>query len=333
MHAAQRTYRRRLAVCEACAHLQRDRCGRHGVNVHEAARRPARACDLWPEPIREAEAERGDRPDLTNVRWSTLRGDSRIRRFPELPVGRLPFGREPTRHLLYHVYPVTGNGLWQRNLDLLLERIELFNGRRLVAIAVDAETDSAEAVLRHCGRAVSEWLVVENNPHAGELVTFLPLLAQVQTDDPDVVTFRAHAKGTSRPGAAARPHLLEWIDLLYRTNLDAWDDVAADLEAHAFTGAFRETARFRAGAPTYSGSFYWFRNCFVYGRDWWALDGRRWAAESWPGRLCAPAETGCLFADEPGSLYDPATWRKQIRPRYAAWLADHAWTTGTENQG
>jgi len=260
--------------------------------------------------------------DVSNLLESTLIKPAAWIKGTHPYVEKLPLAAEPIRHLLYHIYPKR-NDIWKWNVDLLLPYLPLFNGRRIVAIAVDESTVEADKVKDAFGGAVLEFMVFRNNKKAGEMVSFLPLLAQVQTDDPNVATFRAHAKGTSRFERDLRDHLREWTKLLYTANLADWDQVRKDLEEAAMTGACRKFDQFRkrppVGKPTYSGSFYWFRNCYVYSRDWQSVDNPRWGCESWPARLFTKQETRCLLIDDTKSMYDSQYWERAVLPQWRRW--------------
>jgi hypothetical protein len=286
-------------------------------------RRAARSAKAKAKAKQPATKHRPD--DASNLIRSTAIGEPVYRRGTHLTVQRLPFTKEPTRHLIYHIYPAKCGDVWRRNLDWLLEYIDLFNGRRIVAIAVDKDSHSAEAVEDHLAGEVLEFMVYHNSRHVGEMVSFLPLLAQVETDDPNVVTFRAHAKGVSRVCKdRGKPHILTWTEMLYRANLTDWSLVKSHLEAVAMTGACRMLHQFdkHAKHPTYSGSFYWFRNCYVFSRDWCRVDNPRWGCESWPGKLFSVEETRCLLNDDTGSMYSEKYWKGTVEPAYRKWMQE-----------
>jgi len=121
------------------------------------------------------------------------------------PVDRLPqvaratgvelreFHTMPRRNLLYHVWPVRG-GTWKWNLDELKQRIDLFNGRRIVGIVCDARSEPADAVQEYLEGHGCEY-VVTNNDERGEAATFPLMLERVASDSPDELSFYAHAKG------------------------------------------------------------------------------------------------------------------------------------------
>jgi len=65
---------------------------------------------------------------------------------PRPPAAPLPpLVHAPRRHLMYHLWPVKGQ-TWRWNVELLLQRIDLFNGRRLVAIVTDDRTEDLATV-------------------------------------------------------------------------------------------------------------------------------------------------------------------------------------------
>lgn len=257
--------------------------------------------------------------DVSNLLLSTAWGplqDELDRKFPA--VQPLPFTSRPIVNLLYHIYP-RKHSVWQWNLDQLLKRIGIFNGRRIIAIAVDGDTDTADDVRRYLGGHVHEYLVYQNSRKVGEMVSFLPLLRQLITDDPNQITFRAHAKGVRSHKNV--PHLQDWTELLYRTNLDDMPHVLDQLSSHAMTGACRKFGQFvkRTRSVTYSGSFYWFRPCWVYSRKWEDVDNsKRWGCEAWPS-LFTEYETACLFLDDTGNMYSEEYWHGTVLPQYQQW--------------
>ncbi len=82
-------------------------------------------------------------------------------RFPIIPpLEPLPsnYNKNPAkiRHILYHLYPLKkDNGaIWRRNIEMLKQRLSLFNAKRIIGIAVDNTTDPVEYVksaLQGCG--------------------------------------------------------------------------------------------------------------------------------------------------------------------------------------
>ncbi len=244
---------------------------------------------------------------------------------PQAPVGPRP----PVRHLLYHVYPVKGNGVWQRNLDQLKLWLHLFNGVRAVAIATDARTDPPEAVREYLHGHVRDFLEVQNDGNLREVTTFVPLLERIAwCVGPEHYTFYAHAKGVTKPinpGVSVHP----WVGVLYAANLDYWPLVQSQLAKHPITGAFKKVGRGFGSASSwhYSGTFYWLRNADVFTRrNWRHVDWAWWGTEAWPGLHFDPQEAGCLFhtGRVPSlNLYNLRYVTRTILPEFERWKREH----------
>jgi hypothetical protein len=245
---------------------------------------------------------------------------------PDYEPGLDRFPGPPVRNLLYHVYPRKGNGRWQWNVRQVLRRIDLFNGRRVVAIAVDGTTDSAEEVQAAFGGHVREFVVMHNDPSLREVATFEALFSRVDDPDPLQATLWAHAKSvTRRPEDATGA----WTEMLCEGMLDYWPVVEEQLERHPVTGAFRTRGRFWPQHSTadwaYAGSWFWFRNRHLFSRpDWRRID------RFWPGIELYPAlhfswdEAGCLFCEHPGNLYDWNNLRTAVLPEFERWAVRNA---------
>jgi len=214
-----------------------------------------------------------------------------------------------TRHLIYFVYPTSGNGLWQRNLDQLFQRIDLFNGTRTIAISTGCglrPLDPPEAVEEYvAGRA--ETIRVPAVRNLGEVTAFVPLWERLQQyDGPEHCTFYGHTKGVTKPvNDGISVH--RWADLMYAANLDHWDDVAELLERKPIVGAFKKNGDcFRRRAKWhYTGTFYWCRNADVFVRNWRKVRARYGGTELWAGQTFKSAESGCVFYEGAGySLYN-----------------------------
>ena len=253
-----------------------------------------------------------------------------------------------TRHLLWFCYPVANTSVWQCNVDQLLERIALFNGRRVCAIAKQAGkvnprresrkrrpahfVDPPEAVRARLAGHRFEFVEIDNDLKLGEVAAFEPLWAMVEPfREPGDVTFYYHAKGVTRPvnpGVSVHP----WASALYGANLDHWPLVAAQLKAHPIVGAFKKLGRFGSAARMhYSGTAYWFRNADVFARDWRRIDRIYAGVEAWPGVQFTPDEMGCVFWDNAGNLYDFAYLRTALAA-YRDW-SDAAAARGQRRPG
>lgn len=252
-----------------------------------------------------------------------------------------------TRHLLYFIYPIAGNGIWQWNLDQLTKRISLFNGRRICAIATDTAnpikykpipgmfppdmnrvpcyTESPEKVIEKLKEYDIEYFVVKNDPNLREVAAFFPLFSRLANlrGEGDVTLF-AQAKGVTRtPSHPAIP----WTDLLYQTMLDYWGVVERSLRVLPVTGSFLKVGQ---GWPTsatistfhYSGSWFWFRNAVLFSRDWMRIDKFWSGIEPYPSQHFSLMEAGTVFHEgNVGSLnmYSDSYIQKIVLPEYEVW--------------
>jgi hypothetical protein len=231
-----------------------------------------------------------------------------------------------TRHLLYHIYPTQGTGTWQRNLDNLLIRMPLFNGRKVVGIVTDEKCDPPEAVRQYLDGWGCEFVEFPNDPMLREVVTWVPLWEKVI--DLDGCTFYAHAKAVGRqwnPGVSC--HL--WADMMYETLLDYWPLVQLSLQSHALTGSFKKNGRGFTGCPSrwhYSGSFFWARNDLFRLKKWRDVPRQWWGTEAITGLLYDKNEGGCVFHESVHpvlNIYDPKYLNNVVLPELRRWRQSH----------
>ena len=103
-------------------------------------------------------------PAPTRETWIPFAKDEIV---PNLPT---EFTGDPIRHLMYHIWPAGTTRRWQWNVAELKKRIELFNGLRIVGIAVDENTATAEYVVQEFGDTrIDYWYVTKNDPVLGEM--------------------------------------------------------------------------------------------------------------------------------------------------------------------
>jgi hypothetical protein len=223
---------------------------------------------------------------------------------------------------------MSGNGTWQRNVLQLRKRIDLFNGKRIVAISTGPGLDPPDAVKDLFRGTVSDWLVMPNSYSRREVATFLPLWSHVRTEDPSEATFYAHAKGVTRPVNPGTT-IHTWTRLMYETCLDYWPLVERTLARFPLAGTFKKVGRGFAGSDSswhYSGTFYWARNVELFRRDWRRVDPVWWGTESYPGLHFGADEAGCLFHESVVptlDLYSMGYLRGIVLPRYEAWKREH----------
>lgn len=238
------------------------------------------------------------------------------------PIEPARFSEPVRRNLIYHIYPMKNNrDVWQWNLDELISRMDLFTGRRIVAIVHDKKSDSPNAVREYLKNFSIEFIELPNIKRRGEGVTFRALMERVESLDKNEVTFRAHAKGVSQ--TRYLPPVLKWTEMMYGVCLDDWQYIRSSLERFAITGPFRRPKHLLHAPQFYSGSFYWFRNFDVFQRNWQTINRHRAGVEIWPYALFANHEAGCHFNDGAGSLYSQKYIDEIAWPKYQEFVATH----------
>lgn len=232
---------------------------------------------------------------------------------------------DPVCNLIMHVLPVANNTNWRWNMDQVCARQNLFNGKRVLAIAYESAlkigtkvltTVEPDEVIRYCNAIGLEWTQIQafkNNNHLREVATFPWLLEQVQSQNANELTFACHAKGVTHSDDSITRR---WAERQYRVCLDDFQTVHRTLERYSMAGAFRKFGEFTTAGNNrwhFSGTNYWFRHDDVFSRDWRKVDQQFFGTESWPGRMFKPEETACLFADDAGDCYKQDYWDRLQR--------------------
>lgn len=243
------------------------------------------------------------------------------------------------RHLLYHVAPFRGNGNWQRCVQQLLRRIELFNGHRVVAIATHPRRmDRPGEVRALFAGKVHEFIELPNDPDLREVATFEALFERVENVNPAHATLWCHAKGVTHPEGHPTHR---WTQMLEETYLDYWPWVAELLTRHPVAGSFLKHGPCWMGASRsdwhYSGSWFWFRHDALFSRQWREID-RFWSGiEPYPSLHFSFRQAGKIFHQGTGEsmqIYPDPQGRtgpvghdyldQVVQPELAAWRAQHA---------
>jgi len=230
------------------------------------------------------------------------------------------------RHLMYHMHPA--GPWWRWHCEQLRRRLPLFNGRRVVGIAVDAATASPDQVMAEIATAGIEYFVVANRADVREMTTHPTLLAALsdlrgQGD----VTWYGQSKGSG--SHVFGPQILRWCEEMYRGTLDYWPAVERELKQHCLVGCFRRTPG-PAGLPWlpwhYSGTFRWVRNSDLYSRNWSRAYGPHESPETIPGTDFRLEESSCLygeFARGSVGLYRQSAWDTWAAAACEEWRAAH----------
>lgn len=222
------------------------------------------------------------------------------------------------RHLTYFVYPKSSES-WQWNLQQLAQRWWLFNGRKILGIAHDRASATQDDVVQYgasLGMQFDEVLVKPNSEKLRETVLWVPMLECLNPGGAGAseVVFSAHAKGQKYDDPQ---HTREWTDLMYRSCLDHWPSVYNALRTSLMAGSFREFGLLGKWHNwAYSGSFYWWRLAEIGKRNWRDVDMWFAGTESWPGKMCDPRETACLFLNDSRRMYDADYLQSTVLPAW-----------------
>lgn len=206
------------------------------------------------------------------------------------------------RHLAYHVFPFRNTADapcgWKWNVAQLRQRLPLFDGRRVVGIATDRESDPASAVREALAGCGCEFVERENARGLREVTTFTALHEALRPHvGPGDVALYAHAKGVTSSRWATG--VGRWAAALYNLTIDCWPAAERLLRTHAVVGPFLAD-RPIGDPPTrwapwhFAGSFRWCRADALFDRPWfdplfcWA------GVEDWPGQVFRRDEAACL---------------------------------------
>lgn len=215
-----------------------------------------------------------------------------------------PFTGPVTRHLLYHLYPRRAHyGNWQKNVSELLRRIEIFNGRRIVAIVTGDDLVPADKVISRFHGQVEEFIVMPNIGERREVQTWGPLWERLEDEVRDnAITFHAHSKGTQwESNPFKRPNLL-WAEMMYEACLDYVPLVEKMLQQFPVTGAFKMLGDNIGDCKYkwhYTGSFVWVRNKHCPKERWLNIPQTWWGTEAWPGNNWHRSEAGAILLASP----------------------------------
>lgn len=252
-------------------------------------------------------------------------------RLPPVP----PAPRQPitTWNLAFHLYPHPGSNVWLYNLEQLRNRWNIFNGRRVIAVATGPGLIPLDRVRLELP-ANAEILPIPNNPRLRETRSFLPLLQSLRSLATYEATFYAHSKGCSQhhhhqPGKAFA--IEYWRNRMYHTLLDDLPRIQAALQNHATAGCFKidysKILDYQMRSPTglewgnwhFAGNFWWIRHdCIFRNPHWPEIADDPFAVEMWLGDLLPSHEAQSVYqpwnehVHPPPNLYDPATHENRI---------------------
>ena len=214
------------------------------------------------------------------------------------------------KNLIAHIYALASTGTWRRSVQHLVARMPLFDGQRIVSIAVDEKTAKPEEVIEAFGDAEIVYRVVENDPALGEGVSFPLLLSEARQFDG--ATFYCHSKGASYDTFSPTAH--SWADVAFHLCLDYPTALCVSIEHSRIAGPFKRVENRMGVDWHYSGTFFWF--------DWnhtfrvTPLTADRNCVERWPAEQMRSELSADLGLADCRNLYDPINWRSWITRRF-----------------
>lgn len=247
-----------------------------------------------------------------------VRGCERCLDFTTVVGSNVPAGH---RHLLFFIYPVKANKRWRDNVDEVLQRLTLFNGRRVVAISTGCKQrklEDPDVVREYFGKDEADFLFIPAHKTLGEVTAFVPMWQRLLLfNREDDYAFYCHSKSVTKP---RHETAWRWAKLMYAGNLDHWDRVRPILKKKCMAGCFMHIGHM---GPGYNGTFYWARCRDVFKRHWRDVPQHYGGTELWPARTFPnPAEMGSIFGpDHAVNLYEPAVMSK-MEAEYEKWKAE-----------
>lgn len=235
-------------------------------------------------------------------------------------------GAGSIRHLAYHCYPRGDE--WRPNLRSLRQRMSLFQGRRLMTVALDPQTARLEDVADELEGLGVELIPAPNDPALREMVGYPRLMGALSAyRGAGDCHWYGHAKGISSAGWA--PAVRDWRDAMYTAQLDYWPLIQRLLVEHAAVGQYLRPRHIIEGSPCrwhYSGSYSWRRHLPLYERRWDEYDQHWCGSESHLGRIYRSGEVMSLYGDRPPlglDLYLEEVWAGGLRQLHRQWCESH----------
>lgn len=249
----------------------------------------------------------------------------------------------PVRNLMMHIYPLRELGVWRFNVEQIMSRMHLFNGKRAVTIVVDDHTDTADDVIAAFAGERIELLTVAHNSHnLWEMQSLPKMLEHMRSCDPNHITFYCHSKGARGPERFNGPTFHEqprvkWAKAMYGACLDDMPFVEQQLAKHTFAGPFKRKMLVLGGEYRsswhFSGTFYWIRNERLFSLPKWNSFNCSWnGAETYPGQVVGWGEAANLFCVNPPCLYLQESWTERVDAEWEAWQREHCATAETPHQ-
>jgi len=202
------------------------------------------------------------------------------------------------RNLLFHLYPKK-ESIWRWHVDRLLEYRSAWNGRRIITVVMDKETESKAVVTEALERLDAEVSFERNDRELGETRLFIETLGRLESRDPDEATFYAHAKGVTRTGKQVDA-IRDWCRAMYILNLESIPSIERLLQKYPAIGCFRHAIKHGGSSWCYAGTFFWLKHRDLFMRNWRRIEKSLYGVEGYPGMHFRWGEMGRLTQDNVG---------------------------------
>ena len=229
-------------------------------------------------------------------------------------------------NLLYHVCPLKKNDVWRANVRQIVRRLNIFNGRKVIAVVRGNGLHGLDVVRHTMGDDTVEYLELPNDEQLRETATFRQLLESIESTDPEEASFYGHTKGNSTRDNALGAEL--WRNAMYHQLLDGVNVCRDLLATHPCVGTHKmqwandedvpyPTLVSNAHRWMFAGTFFWFRHVDVFShREWPDVKQDRYGAEAWLGQMFRPEHGATVFQPWPVSEYPPPS---PYDPRLYLW--------------
>jgi hypothetical protein len=232
------------------------------------------------------------------------------------------------RNLVYYCYfeNTEINEFTKFNISLLKNYLHVFNGQRIIKIALDDTSKDNSHLLNLFPNCDVE--IVQNNKETRESEYFIESIKQIK--NLDSITFFGHNKGAKKQENHAYEIMKHWVCSMYFFNLE--NSFLSEIESKlktdkTFSGILRITTACPPWVPSdwhYSGTFFWFNTKKLTSiKGWDNFEKGRFSSESYPGRIVNIEQSHTTFVSEGFNFntYSPSIWNKCL----------NAQTIGLEN--
>lgn len=194
------------------------------------------------------------------------------------------------KNLIYHFYAPDEDvyGYVNYNIKLLNKYLNVFDGQKLIKIAVDNIYKDYSQLISFFPNC--EVQIVKNNQQSQESEHFIDFIKEIK--ERNSITFYGHNKSCDSAWDAIYSSVQKWILSLYYFNLNEQflPEIEKNLlEDKVFSGIMRIETPCPPSVKSdwhYSGTFFWFNTDKLMSlTNWDELEKVRFAVEEYPGKM------------------------------------------------